>query len=142
LIMTNEEIVEALLAWAPDLAEGLTALEYLGSDLSLKWFNDSEWTSELELIIRKDGYSAAVRIWEKVLREKIEFPPPVLLLVLEHFRKNPSQAAALLTSIGLSFSRSLANVAHLITKLKLGFTMQQKLWNYESKVFLKTLCRK
>jgi hypothetical protein len=52
--MTNEEIVEALLAWAPDLAEGLTALEYLGSDLSLKWFNDSEWTSELELIIRKD----------------------------------------------------------------------------------------
>ena len=74
--MTNEEIVEALLAWAPDLAEGLTGLEYLGSDLSLKWFNDSEWTSELELIIRKDGYSAAVRIWEKVLREKIKFPPP------------------------------------------------------------------
>jgi hypothetical protein len=110
--MMNEEIVDALHSWAPDLEECFNALECLGSDISLGWLNDSEFSSELERIVRKDGYSEAVEIWSRVLREDIEIPVPALLLVLEHLRKNPSQAAASLTRFNMSFSKSLANVAY------------------------------
>jgi RNA:NAD 2'-phosphotransferase (TPT1/KptA family) len=110
--MKNEDIGEALHAWAPELEELFNALGCLGSDLSVNWLNDSEWHSDLQLAVRRDGCPAAVDIWVRVLREDIALPAPALLVVLEHLRKNPSQAAASLARFNFGFSKSLANVSY------------------------------
>jgi RNA:NAD 2'-phosphotransferase (TPT1/KptA family)/thiamine kinase-like enzyme len=51
-------------------------------------------------------------MWRKVLREQKVLPAPVLILILEHMRRNPVGMRASLKTAKLEFSKTLANVAY------------------------------
>lgn len=106
-----DEIASALHAWAPELAENFNTLAYLGSELSIEWLTKSDWSLELDLLIREAGQATAVEMWRKVLKEHIHLPVPALLLILEHMRRRPADTGSALATVGLEFSKTLANVA-------------------------------
>ncbi|WP_458069010.1 RNA 2'-phosphotransferase [Rhodanobacter sp. BL-MT-08] len=108
----TDEISSALNAWAPNLGESFTTLAYLGSAPSTSWFTNSPWLSKLRTLIDADGHAAAAEMWWKVLKERVDLPAPVLLLILEHVRRKPANMKASLDAIKLGFSKSLANIAH------------------------------
>ena len=105
----TDEIAGALHAWAPELAESFTSLAYLGSESSIKWLTNSPWSSELGALIHSDGYTTAVEMWRKVLRDSVSLSAPVLLLILEHLRQHPADMGSSLAEIRLEFSKTLAN---------------------------------
>jgi hypothetical protein len=51
-------------------------------------------------------------MWRKVLKDRLNLPAPVLLLILEHMRRNPADMKIALGAIELGFSKSLANIAY------------------------------
>ena len=107
-----DEIAREMHAWAPELADSFNSLAYLGSESSIKWLTDSEWSSQLESLSRHDGHAIAAEIWRKVLQQRIPISAPALLLILEHMRRNPANTGGLLAINGFEFSKTLANVAH------------------------------
>jgi RNA:NAD 2'-phosphotransferase (TPT1/KptA family) len=106
----TDEIADALHAWAPELAKSFTSLDYLGSEFSIKWFTNSQWSSQLEALVHSDGHIAAAEIWYKVLKENISTSVPELLLILEHQRRHPADTGEALAKLDLDFSKTLANV--------------------------------
>lgn len=106
-----DEIANALQAWAPELAESFNLLAYLGSEPSVNWLTESEWSSLFELLISRDGSATAAEMWRKVLREHVHLPTPALLLVLEHMRQSPAETGSSLAMLNLEFSKTLANVS-------------------------------
>jgi len=107
-----DEIESAMHAWAPELADSFNSLAYLGSESSIKWLTNSEWSSQLESLIRQDGYAIAAEMWRLVLKERVLLSAPALLLILEHMRRNPADTGGSLAIIGFEFSKTLANVAY------------------------------
>jgi len=99
-------------AWTPQLVDTFNSLAYLGSDLSVKWLTDSEWSSELEILVRRDGHATAADMWRKVLKEGVSLPAPGLLLILEHMRRNPAGIEEALAIFEFGFAKTLANVAY------------------------------
>ena len=110
----TDEIEFAICSWAPELAGKLNSLAYLGSEHSIKWLTDSEWSSELESLICRDGYLIATELWRKVIKENAILSAPILLLILEHMRRNPAKMGEELAGIKFNFSKSLANIAHRV----------------------------
>lgn len=108
----TDEISGVLHAWAPELGESFTSLAYLGSAPSIRWLTDSPWSSELRSLVDADGHASAVEMWRKVLKEGAALPTPGLLLILEHMRRNPVNMRSSLATIGLRFSKTLANIAY------------------------------
>jgi RNA:NAD 2'-phosphotransferase (TPT1/KptA family) len=108
-MMTAEELASAIRAWAPNLENQFNSLAYLGSESSINWIGDS---TELESISHHDGLSNAAHIWIAVIKNNIIPPTPAFLLILEHFRQNPADAAYSLRDFNFSFSKTLANVAY------------------------------
>lgn len=107
-----DKIANAMHAWAPELADSFYSLAYLGSESSIKWLTDSEWSSQLESLIRQDGHAIAAEMWRKVLKQRVLLSAPALLLILEHMRRNPADTGGSLAIIGFEFSKTLANVAY------------------------------
>lgn len=107
----SDEIYGALHAWAPELAESFTSLAYLGSESSIKWLTDSQWTLQLGALIRAGGHATAAEMWTKVLREYVPLSAPLFLLILEHMRRHPADTGNSLAIFRLGFSKTLANVA-------------------------------
>ncbi|MDI9854076.1 RNA 2'-phosphotransferase [Comamonas sp. 17RB] len=112
--MRADEIEKEVNVWAPELADSLNKLAYLGSESSVKWLTDSEWAPKLKIIIRQDGYAIAAEMWRHVLRDSVFLSTPALLLILEHMRRNPAGMGGSLAMLGLEFSKSLANVAYRV----------------------------
>jgi RNA:NAD 2'-phosphotransferase (TPT1/KptA family)/thiamine kinase-like enzyme len=108
----SDEISNALSAWAPNLGENFTTLAYLGSASSTKWLSNSPLSSQLRLLIDPSSPTTAAEMWRKVLREQKVLPAPVLILILEHMRRNPVGMRASLKTAKLEFSKTLANVAY------------------------------
>lgn len=108
----TDEVSNLLNAWAPNLGESFTTLAYLGSASSTKWLINSAFSSQLRLLMNPGSHATAAEMWHKVLREQNHFPAPVLLLMLEHMRRNPAGMRASLKSFKLEFSKTLANVAY------------------------------
>jgi len=106
-----DELEFALRSWAPELAESFSSLAYLGSDSSLNWLTESEWFSQFESLVGREGHTAAAEMWRKVLKEDARLPTPALMLILEHMRRNPARTGAALEAAGFRFSRTLANAA-------------------------------
>lgn len=109
---SSDEILGVLNTWAPNLGESFITLSYLGSTSSIGWYSASPWPSELRSLIDANGHAAAAEMWRKVLKDELEVPAPVLLLVLEHIRQRPASMKVALDAIKLDFPRSLANVAY------------------------------
>ncbi len=107
-----DEIESAMHAWAPELANSFNSLAYLGSEPSIKWLTESVCSRQLESLIRQDGHAIAAEMWRKVLKEDVRLSAPELLLILEHIRRNPAGTGGSLATIGLEFSKTLANVAY------------------------------
>ena len=107
-----DEVAIIMNAWTPELEDSFNSLDYLGSEPSIRWFTESEWSTQLASLIRQDGYSIAAEMWRKVLKEEVSLTAPVLLLILEHMRRNPASTASSLATNRLDFSRSLAYVAY------------------------------
>ncbi|MEE3632816.1 RNA 2'-phosphotransferase [Pseudomonas sp. AL 58] len=112
-VMTlTDDVSNVLNAWAPNLGVSFTTLAYLGSASSTKWLVNSPFSSQLRLLINADSHTTAAEMWHKVLREQKDLPAPVLLLILEHMRRNPVGMRASLKAANLGFSKTLANVAY------------------------------
>ncbi|RMC99894.1 hypothetical protein EAY64_06190 [Aquitalea palustris] len=107
----TDEISCALQVWTPELTESFHSLAYLGSEPSIKWLTESEWSSQLESLTHQDGHVIAAEMWRKVLKESAQLSAPVLLLILEHMRRNPANTGSSLAAVGLEFSKTLANLA-------------------------------
>ena len=107
-----DEIAIALHTWAPELAESFNSLAYLGSESSIKWLTDSEWSSMLDSLTRADGFATAAEMWRRVLKDGVRLSAPALLLILEHMRRHPADAGLALAAINLGFTKTLANVAY------------------------------
>lgn len=110
--MRADEIEREVHAWAPELADSLNRLAYLGSESAIKWLTDSENLSQLESLVRKDGQEIAAEMWCRVLKEGASLSAPALLLILEHIRRNPTGTGSSLAAIGLELSKTLVNVAY------------------------------
>ncbi|MFJ4144764.1 RNA 2'-phosphotransferase [Pseudomonas sp. NPDC089734] len=109
----NDEYLNALNAWAPNLGEVLSTLGYLGSPSSTVWLTSSPMHSDLLLLFNADGHAAASEMWRKILKAKEIAPSPVFMLILEHMRRNPIDMNNSLRSVSIDFfSKSLANIAH------------------------------
>lgn len=65
----NDEYLNALNAWAPNLGEVFTTLGYLGSPSSTAWLASSPRSSDLRLLFDADGHVSASEMWRKILRE-------------------------------------------------------------------------
>lgn len=109
---TSDDILNVLNTWAPNLGESFVTLSYLGSAPSIGWYSKSQWPSDLRSLIEADGHAAAAEMWRKVLKDEVNLATPVLLLMLEHMRRSPANMKVAFDAINLSFSRSLANIAH------------------------------
>lgn len=108
----NDDYLNALNAWAPNFGEILTTLGYLGSPSSTVWLTSTPWPSELRLLFDADGHASAAEMWRKILRDNEILTSPVIMLILEHMRRNPVEMSASLKDVRLDFSKSLANIAH------------------------------
>ncbi|WP_421527631.1 hypothetical protein [Pseudomonas brenneri] len=108
----NDEYLNALNAWAPNLGEVFTTLGYLGSPSSTAWLASSPRSSDLRLLFDADGHVSASEMWRKILREDEIVASPVFMLILEHMRRNPVDMSSSLKDVRLDFSKSLANIAH------------------------------
>lgn len=107
----DEQITSAVHAWAPELAESLIALAYLGSETAIQWLTESTWSSQMDLLVQGDGHATAAEMWHRVLRDGVSLPTPALLLILEHMRRRPADTGMSLQASALGFSRTLGNVA-------------------------------
>ncbi len=107
----TDEIAGALHAWAPELADSFNSFSYLGSEPSIKWLTESEWSLQLESLVLQGGHAIAVEMWRKVLKERVHLSAPALLLILEHMRRSPANTGGSLATIRFDFSKTLANVA-------------------------------
>lgn len=110
--MTPTDYLCALNTWTPNLGEVLTTLGYLGSPSSTSWLTSTTCSSDLRLLFEADGHILAAEMWRKILKENFIPATPVLMLVLEHMRRNPAGMGASLSEVKLDFSKTLANVAH------------------------------
>ncbi|WP_164137737.1 RNA 2'-phosphotransferase [Stenotrophomonas maltophilia] len=108
----TDETLSALDAWAPNLAVSFPALSYLGSVSANSWIEESKWPRELHGLIAGNDHLAVVEMWRKVLKERVNLPAPVLLLILENMRRCPAEMTSALGRINFRFSNTLANVAH------------------------------
>lgn len=113
-MVSSELGTNAVFDWAPDFPAKLDSLAYLGFFDPDGWRENFWWAHQLDCLIRADGHAIAAEIWRRVLREKEIVPAPVLLVILEHLRKNPGGAALALDLWGSSYSRALANVSYRV----------------------------
>lgn len=108
----REELIESeVRAWAPELAESLNAMAYLETGAETQWLSDSNWSSQMELLIQGDGYATAAELWQLLLKNKAPLSAPVLLLILEYMRRKPAEMEMALRAANLGFSKTLSNVA-------------------------------
>jgi RNA:NAD 2'-phosphotransferase (TPT1/KptA family) len=107
----DERVTSAVHAWAPELAESLNALAYLGSETAIQWLTESSWSSQMDLLAQGNGHATAAELWRRVLRDGVSLPAPALLLILEHMRRRPAETGMSLQAAALEFSRTLGNVA-------------------------------
>lgn len=107
----TETIANKLQLWAPELAESFNFLGYLGSEPSVNWLTESEWSSEFELLISQQGRVTAAQMWHDVLKKNILLPAPALILILKHLRQRPAEMDCLLAKLNLEFSKTLANAS-------------------------------
>lgn len=107
-----DDIQASIDTWAPLLAASFNTLGYGGSESSVRWLTDSEWSSQLTSLIRQDGAAIAVEMWRRVLKDRVRLSTPALLLILEHMRRNPAHTAGFFAAIGFEFSKTLSNVAY------------------------------
>ncbi len=108
----TDEIAKTLNSWTPELEDSFNSLAFLGSESSIQWFTESEWSVQLESLIRKDGHAIAAEMWRMVLKKRVLLSAPILLLILEHTRRNPAAMHGSLATHGLDFSKTLANAAY------------------------------
>lgn len=106
------EISAAIREWSSELEEALNSLSYLGSQQTVDRFGGSDGQVLLDQLCRSEGASVAASSWVSVLREGVRLSAPALLLVLEHLRLHPAEAAAGLRLHGLGYAKTLANVAY------------------------------
>lgn len=108
--MKSEDIATEINSWSPELGSKFNTLSYLGSEFSVKWFTDHQ--QDIVKLIAKNGTSIAIDIWQETLNKRLNPSAPVLLIILEHLRKNPSIAGKLLNDIDRSFIKTLINVSY------------------------------
>jgi hypothetical protein len=107
----NEQITGTIHTWAPELAESLNALSYLGSDTAIHWLKESTWPEEMDAIVQESGYTTVSKMWKRVLKDNVYIPAPALLLMLEHMRRKPTDTGSSLQADSLDFSKTLGNLA-------------------------------
>lgn len=107
----NEQLANAIHAWAPELAESFNALAYLGSETAIHWLIESPWSAEMDSLAQDSGHAIATELWQRVLRDNVSLPTPAILLMLEHMRRRPADAGNALWAAALGFSRTLGNLA-------------------------------
>jgi RNA:NAD 2'-phosphotransferase (TPT1/KptA family) len=112
--MTKLEAASASLKeWAPDLEAELTLMGYLtAARREDDWMTAYTGEFDLSLIVTASGTEHAIEAWHAVLKERSRLPTPVLILILEHMRRNPGVSAAATRRLRLKFAPTLANVGY------------------------------